>query len=467
MPPLHLYNTLTKRTDVFTPLKPGLASIYSCGPTVYDYAHIGNLRSYIFADILHRTLAYNRYQVTHVINITDVGHLSGDGDIGEDKMSKGLKREGLPFSLDGMKTLAETYEAAFKENLHDLNIITPNVLPRASEHIPEQIALIQTLEAKGFVYKTSDGMYFDTHKDTAYGKLGGLTPLTDTEARIDTSDKRNPRDFALWKFNPHLGWESPWGTGFPGWHIECSAMSQKYLGETFDIHTGGIDHIPVHHNNEIAQSECAYNKPLAHVWMHNEFVNVDSGKMAKSEGNFITLKTLAEHSIHPLSYRYWLLTSHYRTPITFSYEAVQAAQQAFERLLVYIHENKKPSATPPLNALEHIRTVLNTDLNTPQVLALLYAIQNDTSIAKAETVALFLELDAVLGLSLDILSDEIGRIPDEISSRIQARETLKKAGSWSEADAIRDELSAHGYTIKDNPHTTPTVTRSLASLTEV
>lgn len=459
-----LYNTLSKTNGVFSPIIPDQVSIYSCGPTVYDYAHIGNLRSYVFADILHRTLEFAGYKVNHVINITDVGHLTSDTDSGEDKMSKGLRREGLPVTLEGMRQLAQKFEDLFKKDLSSLNIKLANTFPRASEHITEQIELIKKLEQKHITYTTSDGVYFDTSHDPHYGALGGLTDTNEARARLSpTSEKRNPRDFALWKFNSEIGWESPWGKGFPGWHIECSAMSQKYLGETFDIHTGGVDHIPVHHNNEIAQSTCATGKPLAHIWMHNEFVTVDSGKMSKSEGNFITLQTLREHKIHPLAYRYWLLTAHYRSPITFSFEAVLAAQQALERLVYDLSECKQEgNGVIIAEWMDGFEKVLFDDLNTPQAIAYLHAIESSNQ-SKGDTYKTIIEIDKVLGLNLEKLSEEIRAVPDNINNLAEKRSTLREEKRWDESDKIRDEIEASGFYIKDSENG-PLIWRSLSSL---
>lgn len=466
MSSLRLYNRLTKQTESFTPLNPPRVHMYSCGPTVYDFAHIGNLRSYVFADILHRTLEFSGYTVKHVINITDVGHLSGDGDAGEDKMMKGLKREGLPISLSGMKELALKFENHFKEDTASLNIKPADVYPRASEHIEEQQALIRILTEKGFTYTTRDGVYFDTSKDPHYGVLGGLTEHAEARARVDeNSEKRNARDFALWKFNTD-GWSfDEFGTGFPGWHIECSAMSQKYLGETFDIHTGGIDHISIHHNNEIAQSECAHDKPLARFWMHNEFVNVDSGKMAKSEGNFITLKTLKEHGIHPLAYRYWLLTAHYRTPIEFSYEAVQAAQNALEHLLLYLVSLPETHAEIPASYKETIAQFINDDLNTPQLIAYFSKIEHNTSATNIPAYAIYMEIDKILGLNFAETLKQMKDIPADIKALVEKRNQHKIHKEWQEADQIREEILAKGFTLMDTERGT-VVTRTLASLIE-
>ncbi|MDP3874966.1 MAG: cysteine--tRNA ligase, partial [bacterium] len=320
---IKLHNTLTRKLEEFKPIKPGHVGMYHCGPTVYDYAHIGNLRAYVFADILRRTFEYFDYEVKQIINITDIGHLTSDADTGDDKMVKGLKREKLPLTLDGLRRLTDKYEKAFKDDLNTLNIRKPHHFPRATDYLIQEIGLIHRLEKKGYTYKVRDGIYFDTGKLTNYGKLGGLTPLSEGSARVETDEKKSARDFVLWKLSKdgHLGFESSWGMGFPGWHIECSAMSQELLGQPFDIHTGGIDHIPIHHNNEIAQSEAAYDTPLANFWLHNEFMTVTEGptslklrgtsKMAKALGNQITLKTLIEHGSSPLAYRYFLLMAHY------------------------------------------------------------------------------------------------------------------------------------------------------------
>src|SRR3989339_1773559 len=328
--PLYLYNTLTRRIEEFKSIKKNNVGLYTCGPTVYNFAHIGNLRTYVFEDILKRALAYNDYKVKHVMNITDVGHLTDDADEGEDKMEKGSAREG--------KTaweLAEFYTHAFRLDMEQLNIIKPSIWCRATDHIKEQINLIKKLEKKGFTYATSDGIYFDTTKLADYGKLANLqNQELKAGARVDLGEKRNAHDFALWKWSERserhpegdqpkskrqMEWPAPFGAGqgqtrmgFPGWHIECSAMSAKYLGQPFDIHCGGIDHVPVHHTNEIAQSEAAYDKPMANYWLHNEFINVGEGaKMAKSGDNFLTLALLKEKNIDPLAYRYLLLQTHY------------------------------------------------------------------------------------------------------------------------------------------------------------
>lgn len=398
---IKLHNTLSGSLEEFKPITPGIVGMYHCGPTVYNYAHIGNLRSYIFADILRRTLEYSKYEVKQVINITDIGHLTSDADTGDDKMMKGLKLEGFPITLEGLKQLADKYEKAFKDDLSALNIETPHAFPRATEYLKQEIELIQKLEENGFAYKLKDGVYFDTSKSKDYGKLGGLTPIDESVARIGTEEKRSPRDFVLWKISAdtHLGFESPWGVGFPGWHIECSAMSREFLGQPFDIHTGGVDHIPVHHNNEIAQSESAYNTELAKYWLHNEFINLKEGKMAKSEGNFITLKTLVEKGFSPLAYRYFLLMAHYRTPVTFSWEALEAAQNAYRKLKRFRDTLTEVGVVNEGYRVKFTEKLEN-DLNTAQALALVWGLVKDSKIAREDKLATMLDFDKVLGLGL-------------------------------------------------------------------
>jgi cysteinyl-tRNA synthetase len=398
---LKLHNTLTGSVEEFSPIEAGKVKMYHCGPTVYDYAHIGNLRSYVFADILRRTVEYGGNDVTQVINITDVGHLTSDADTGDDKMVKGLKREGLPLTLGGLKELANKYEEAFKQDLKALNIKTPHHFPRATEYLNQEIELAKTLEEKGFAYALADGIYFDTSKLADYGKLGGLTPLAESQARVGAEGKKSPRDFVLWKLSgdEHMGFPSPWGQGFPGWHIECSAMSRDLLGQPFDIHTGGIDHIPVHHNNEIAQSEAAYGTKLANVWLHNEFVRMSDTKMAKSEGTGVTLKTVAEQGFSPLTYRYFLLMAHYRTPVNFTWEALEAANNAFEKLKRFVGPL---SATGEVDAeyKKQFTEKLENDLNTPQALAVLWTLVKDKDVSPENKLATLLDFDKVLGLGL-------------------------------------------------------------------
>jgi cysteinyl-tRNA synthetase len=448
---LFLTNTLSGKKEEFKSINPHKVGMYNCGPTVYDFAHIGNLRSYIFADILRRALELNEYTVTQVINITDIGHLANDGDDGEDKMTRGLRREGKPLTLEAMKELSDFYTEKFKEDLKELNIELPTHLPKASEHIAEDIELLKKLEEKGFIYSTSDGVYFDTSKDEDYGKLGKSQTKDsedEQESRIGLNrEKRNPKDFAVWKFNDVLGYESPWGKGFPGWHIECSAMSMKYLGETFDIHTGGIDHIPVHHNNEIAQSESATGKPYVHVWLHNAFVNIEAGKMAKSGGNTLKLQTIKDKHISPLAYRYWLLGGRYNTPMNFSWEALQGAQNAFEKLRLRVLDLGVTVGEINNEYQEKFIDFINDDLDTPQALAFIWELLNNKNIPDSSKLATLLYFDKVLGLGLsDIKNSEI---PNSIYKLVQEREITRQEKNFAKSDELRKQIEELGYIVKD------------------
>ncbi len=456
---LKLHNTLTGTLEEFKSISDGKALMYNCGPTVYNYAHIGNLRSYVFADTLRRTLQYLGYEVTQVINITDVGHLSDDGDEGEDKMTKALKRLGKPMTTSAMREVADLYFEEFKKDLRKLHIELPTYFPFASDHLVEDMKLVETLIEKGFAYKTSDGIYFDTEKDPHYGKLGQLTPISDEQSRIGmNSEKKNPRDFALWKFNNELGYESALGRGFPGWHIECSAMAMKYLGETFDIHTGGIDHIPVHHNNEIAQSESATGKPFAHYWMHNGFVNVESGKMAKSEGNFLSLQTLQERNFLPLAYRYWLLQARYSTQVNFTFEALEAAQQAYKKL-VKTWQQLPDGGTSSKHHIDTFQSFIEDDLDTAKSLALIWELLKDDSVVAADKKTTIAEFDKVLGLNISKQPIESAggiKVEDEhlVSELLAKRVEARKHKDFKTSDEMRDALAKLGYKIEDKPEGT-------------
>ncbi len=459
---MKLYNTLTLKKEEFNSINARRAGIYTCGPTVYDYAHIGNLRSYIFADILKRVLKYNGYVVKHVMNITDVGHLVSDEDSGEDKMTKALARENKPLTLEAMKELADFYAERFKEDIAILNIEMPDVIPKASEHIEEDIEIIKKLEEKDFIYKTSDGIYFDISKFPEYGKLGGLKQ-TDAEeyARIEANtEKRNSRDFALWKFStptyppPYqgetetLGWESPWGKGFPGWHIECSAMSVKYLGQPFDIHTGGIDHIPVHHQNEIAQSESAYEKPLANYWLHGEFLVIDHKKMAKSDGTFITLKDIKEKKINPLAYRFLALSAHYRSLLNFSWEALENAENGLKHLYNQIIKLGEAAGKINQEYKNKFLEKINDDLNMPQAMAVISDLLK-SDLSNADKLATILDFDKVLGLRLaEILVKQ--ETPDMVLELVEKREKMRREKKWKESDELREQIRGLGYEIEDS-----------------
>jgi len=459
---IKIYNTLSRKKEVFKPIKVGEVGMYNCGPTVYDRAHIGNLRAYVFADTLRRMFEYNGYKVKQVVNITDVGHLVSDADSGEDKMTKALARENMPFTLAAMKDVGTKYFNAFVEDLKELNIELPAEFPRASEHIAEDIELIKALEKNGYVYAIKDGVYFDTQKFKGYGKLGNIKPDSSKDvARIAVNpEKKNPADFVVWKLSSSantIGWDSPWGKGFPGWHIECSAMSRKYLGQPFDIHTGGIDHIPVHHNNEIAQSEAAYGVPLADYWMHNAFITIRNSKMAKSAGGFITLETLQGESVSPLAYRYWLLTGHYRSPVNFTYEAVKAAQNGLIRLMATVSEYPEEGTVIP-SYKARFEAYIADDLDLPQAVALVWDLIKDTEHTNANKRATILDFDKVLGLDIGSVprSNDTGNnadgndIPVDVQALAEAREEARKAKDWKKADAFRLEIESRGFEVSDN-----------------
>lgn len=443
---LHLYNSLSKEKEKFTPLHPPEVGLYTCGPTVYDFAHIGNLRTYVFEDILKRVLKYNGFQVHHVMNITDVGHLTDDADAGEDKMEKGSRREG--------KTaweIAEFYASAFKENLRDLNILEPTLWCKATDHIPEQIKLIEKLTDKGFTYTTSDGIYFDTTKLSDYGKLVNLQAQElQAGVRVDMGEKKNPHDFALWKFTAEgekrqMEWEAFGKKGFPGWHIECSAMAMKYLGEQFDIHCGGIDHKPVHHTNEIAQSEAATGiQPWVRYWMHGEFLTVDEGRMGKSQGNFITLQTLVEKGFDPLAYRYFLLLAHYRRQLSFSWEALTAAQNGLHNLRKKIAEIPDHVAKDQHHSQLFLEAI-NDDLNMPEALATLWNGVKEGTLS-VETIIHF---DKVLGLNLHQPKEEESPLPESIQKLLNERIVARDNKDWGKSDELRDQILAAGYELED------------------
>lgn len=445
-----LYNTLTRRKQDFTPLKSGRVGLYTCGPTVYNYAHIGNLRTYVFEDILKRALLYNGLKAKHAMNITDVGHLTDDADSGEDKMEKGAQREG--------KTawqIAKFYETAFKNDLKALNILPPQIWCRATEYIKEQIELIQKIEKNGFTYQTSDGVYFNTAKLPSYGKLAGLqNQELKAGARVSLGEKKNETDFALWKFSPknekrQMEWNSPWGKGFPGWHIECSAMSAKKLGVPFDIHCGGIDHIPVHHTNEIAQTEAAYGKDPANFWMHGEFLIIQSGeKMAKSGDNFITLKTVIDKKISPLAYRYFLLQAHYRKQLTFSWEALEAADTGLKHLYrsALNIEKEKISKTDNDNTKSKIVTQINDDLDIAGALGLVWEAINNKKI----NFKTLIDLDKIFGLNIKEGVKNLKKpAPKAILKLAKERDLARKNKNWKKSDELRAQITGLGYGIED------------------
>ncbi|MDD5173049.1 MAG: cysteine--tRNA ligase [Patescibacteria group bacterium] len=449
-----LYNTLDRKKEIFKPIK-NRVGLYSCGPTVYNYAHIGNLRAYVFADILKKTLKYNGYKVKHVMNITDVGHLTSDADFGEDKMIKALRREGKKFNKKSIKKISKFYTRAFKQDIKKLNIQFPNLWTKATAYIKEMIKMIRLIEKNGYAYETSDGLYFNTAKLPDYGKLAqlnikGLQP----GARVEINpEKKNLTDFALWfkavgKGKSHLmQWASPWGKGWPGWHIECSAMSSKCLGQPFDIHTGGIDHIPVHHTNEIAQAEAARKKPLAHYWLHNEFLILDKEKMAKSGEGFITLSTLANKGFNPLAYRYFCLTAHYRSPLNFNWENLLASQNALNNLYQNVAGYPRPTKINK-ETKQKFTSAINDDLDTPQALSVVWeTIKSDLS--NGEKMATLIDFDKILGLDLIKTKKDLSKIPLKIKEIVKKRELFRKEKNWAAADQLRQEINNLGFQIED------------------
>ncbi len=456
---IKLFNTLTRKKEKFVPLKKTEVGLYACGPTVYNYAHIGNLRSYIFSDVLKRTLLFNGYNVKHVMNITDVGHLTSDADSGEDKMLKGARRE-----KKTVWEIAEFYTKSFQEDIKKLNVIFPKIWCKATEHIKEQLELIKTLEKKGFTYQAGGNVYFDTSKLKDYGKLARLDLSAEdkTRSRVEKDlNKRNKHDFVLWftksKFSEQeMKWQSSWGSGYPGWHIECSAMSMKYLGKQFDIHCGGIDHISVHHTNEIAQSEAATGKkPWVKYWLHNEFLVLDKGiKMAKSGDNFITLATLEKKGFDPLDFRYFCLGTLYRKPLMFSYEALAGAKKARYRLIENVLELKKnvnekyvkKNKTLQSKYLARFNLEINDDLNTSKVLATLWKLLKDEKLNSAEKYWLVLKFDDVLGLSLNAVELDLS---EEVVKLAEEREKARADKNWNTADQLREKIRSLGYDIGD------------------
>ena len=442
---IKLYNTLTRKKEVFKPLKKGQVGVYTCGPTVYWYQHIGNLRTYIFADILKRVFLYNNYKVKHIINVTDVGHLTSDADTGEDKIEGAAKREGKT-----AREIADYYLRIFQEDFKKLNILEPNSWPKATEHIKEQIELIKKLEEKGFTYKTNDGIYFNTGKLKDYGKLARLK-IRGLQAgkRISLGEKKNKTDFALWKFSP-LGekrqqeWDSPWGIGFPGWHIECSAMSMKYLGESFDIHTGGQDHVQIHHTNEIAQSEAATGKPFVRYWLHGAWLLFKGRKISKSIGGLYTISELEKLGFEPIDFRYLCLGTHYRKPLSFTIDNLKTARNSYQRLKNIISELKDDKKTNK-KYLEDFKTAINDDLDMPGALRVLWdLVRNKNAKGKLRTIK---EMDRILGL--DLLKKEKIVIPQKIKKLIEQREKFRKAGNFKEADEIRKKINNLGFIIED------------------
>jgi cysteinyl-tRNA synthetase len=452
---LYLYNSLSRKKEEFTPLQEDLVGLYTCGPTVYNFAHIGNLRTYIFEDILKRVLRYNGYRVKHVMNITDVGHLTGDRDMGEDKMEKGARREGRT-AWD----IAEFYTRAFKEDIGRLNIVEPDIWVKATDTIDDQIQLIKTLEEKGYTYRIRDGVYFDTSKYKDYTKLShqDIDSLQEG-ARVEKNpEKKNLTDFALWKFTPEdvnrqMEWDSPWGVGFPGWHVECSAMSMKFLDGKLDIHCGGTDHIDVHHTNEIAQSEAATGKKFFNFWMHGAFLIITGGKkMAKSENNFLTLdNAFLKKGINPLVFRFASFQTHYRKPMEYSVESVNAAHNGLLHLQNQVRQAVQHSAGRDGTLSEEHKTkffeAVNDDLNMPRAMAVVQELLKST-LSDRDKFATILDFDKVLGLGLDQL-DKPEKLPEEVQKLVNERNAAREAKDWATSDRLRDEIQNMGYLVQD------------------
>ena len=448
---MRIYNTLSRSVEQFEPLNTPNVGMYSCGPTVYDYQHIGHMRRYVGDDLLIRVLKANKFDVHHVMNITDVGHLVSDADSGEDKMEKGARKFGL-----SVWDIAKKFETQFKDSCKALNIALPQDLMHAIGYIPEQIELIKKLEEKGFSYKTSDGIYFDTSKLKDYGKLA-LLQAENLKAgkRIDMGEKKNKTDFALWKFSPknekrQQEWESPWGVGFPGWHIECSAMSSKFLGKQFDIHTGGEDHIPIHHTNEIAQSEAAFGKkPWVRYWLHNAFLTTGGKKASKSKGGLYTVSELEELGYKALDYRYFCLQTHYRKNLEFSLENLKAAKTAYDGLKNKIKEIDLKTEGISGNKYEaDFKNSINDDLNTAKALQVLIALLKDEKVSGKEKVKALKEMDSVLGL--DLLEKEKIIVPAEIKKLVAERESARKNKDWKLADKLRENIEKLGFRVSDS-----------------
>lgn len=471
---MNLYNTLTKKVEAFTPAGDTVL-LYCCGPTVYDYAHIGNFRTYTMTDLLVRALKYFGYPVKYVMNVTDVGHLVSDADDGEDKMEKGAKREGKT-AWD----IAKFYTDAFIADSKKLNLLEPDVRPKPTEHIAEQIEMVKTLLDKQFAYQIDDGIYFDTSKLADYGKLTGQNiEELKAGARVEPNpQKRNPSDFALWKFSYLKGrsfdpaqdaskrdmeWDSPWGTGFPGWHIECSAMSMKHLGPQLDIHTGGADLIPVHHTNEIAQSEAATGKiPFVHYWVHGQFIQVNGEKMSKSKGNFYRLDDVIAKGYDPLALRYLYLTAQYRAYLNFTWESLTNAQNGLHQLRSQLaalsHQSTAGQRTQlseeKLAQVDTLRAKFDeavaNDLNMPQALAVVWETLK-SNIPSEDKYDLVMGFDEVLGLQLSAVSSQPVAIPKDIIGLANKREQLRKEKKFDEADEVRQEIEKQGYTLDDSP----------------
>lgn len=457
---MKLFNTKSRSIETLEPIHPPKVTFYSCGPTVYDYTHFGHLRTYTNNDVLRKALQYVGFNVDHVMNITDVGHLSDDADAGEDKLEKGAKKFGKT-----VEEVAEFFTQYFLNSIDEMHIARPNNLVKATDHIGDMIDLIKILQEKGYTYDTPEALYFDTSKDSHYGELSGQSLSDKKQARDDVyvdKNKKNSTDFVLWfkrvgKFENHsMHWDSPWGDGFPGWHIECSAMSMKYLGHTIDIHSGGIDHIPVHHENEIAQSECATGEQFVKIWFHNVFLLINGEKMSKSLGNLLTIDDVKEKNIDPLALRYLFLQTHYRQSMNFTWDALTAAQTALIKLRRYIQQfqvniQRTSLSEDKLDKVDSysnsFRAALENDLQMPQALAVVWEVAK-SNIPSTDKVDLLRSFDEVLSLDLFVTENE-DSIPDEITKLAQERIVARNNKDFALADQIRNVIMQKGYSIKD------------------
>ncbi|NMB91906.1 cysteine--tRNA ligase [candidate division WWE3 bacterium] len=451
---MKIYNSLSKQLEDFKPIESGLVKMYCCGPTVYMHPHIGNWRLFSLSDFVYRALRFNGYKVDFVMNMTDVGHLfeeQGNPEGGEDKIEKQAVEEGK-----SAKEIVDFYIKEFLKGYKDLNLSEPRKFTRATEYVDDQIDLIATLEEKGYTYETSDGVYFDTSKFSSYGELSGLTVENIKEgARIDPNpEKKNPTDFALWKFSPtskkrQQEWQSPWGIGFPGWHLECSAMVLSELGDTIDIHLGGEDLKMIHHQNEIAQSECATGKKFVNYWIHSAFLMVDAGKMSKSLGNFYTLSEVVNKGFNPLDLRYLYMTAHYRTPLNFTWEALSSAQNSLNKIYEIVGSYEQdPKAEISDKYIKKFREKLEDDFNTPEALAVVWELLK-SAIPEDSKLNTILKMDEFLGLKLQ---EHIGyEIPNNIIDLAKMRREYRRNGIWDKADVIRKQILGMGYIVEDTP----------------
>ncbi|HBC72443.1 TPA: cysteine--tRNA ligase [Candidatus Amesbacteria bacterium] len=454
---MRIYNSLSRQVEEFVPIRPPKVGMYTCGPTVYSMAHIGNFRTYTLGDLLLRVLRAGGYEVNYIMNITDVGHLTGDNlgdaDTGEDRMEAAARRE-----RKSAYDIARYYTQKFLTDFDKLNLQRPEVMPKATEHIAEQVELVQKLEKNGFAYKIDDGVYFDTAKFPRYGEMSNLEQILEG-ARVEINpQKRNARDFALWKFSPtevsrEMEWDSPWGKGFPGWHIECSAMSMKYLGESFDIHAGAEDLRSTHHPNEVAQSEAATRKQFVKYWVHGAFLLVDGGRMSKSQGNNYVLADLEEKGFSPMALRYLYLTAHYRSPLNFTWSSLAAAQSAWDKLDQFLKNKNERVALSKEKEKKldgyRIRFVsaVNDDLQTPQALGVMWEMlkSNIPDYDKADTLK---DWDSILGLKLGQAGEVV--VPPEVRELADKRNELRRRGKFVEADEVRFEMEKMGWKVEDS-----------------